>query len=141
MDRKLGPVRFKRTEQRLFNLSPDRLQPSFGVCGAVLEMLYIAFKLLNAIFCGSQLDGEPVGHGHGSVNILLRESGGLLEHGNKRLPRFINGTTFAVRNVPRRESHDRHFLRLLFHLLTPPILFSRRPNKHHSAALARIYVR
>ena len=141
MHRKLGPVRFKRTEQRLFNLSPDRLQPSFGVRGALLEMLYIAFELLNAIFCGSQLDGEPVGHGHGSINILLRESGGLPEHGNKRLPRFINGTTFAVRNLSRREPDDRHFLRLLFHLLTPPILFSGRPNKHYSAALARIYVR
>ena len=50
-------------------------------------------------------------HSHGSVDILLRESGGLLEHGNQSVPHIINCVAFiASSSVEVRTSALQTFL-------------------------------
>ena len=51
----LGPARFDWSEQFIFDLLLDRLQPTFGAPSAALEVLDFAFELLDAIFRGSKL--------------------------------------------------------------------------------------
>ena len=46
--RQLGPARFDWSEQLIFDLLLDRLQPTFGAPGAALEVLDFAFELLDA---------------------------------------------------------------------------------------------
>jgi len=58
--RQLGPARFDWSEQLIFDLLLDRLQPTFGAPGAALEVLDFAFELLDAILRGS---GCTVRHG------------------------------------------------------------------------------
>jgi len=41
--RQLGPARFDWSEQFIFDLLLDRLQPTFGAPGAALEVLDFAF--------------------------------------------------------------------------------------------------
>jgi len=53
--RQLGPARFDWSEQFIFDLLLDRLQPTFGAASAALEVLDFAFKLLDAILRGSEL--------------------------------------------------------------------------------------
>jgi hypothetical protein len=53
--RQLGPARFDWSEQLIFDLLLDRLQPTFGAPGAALEVLDFAFELLDAILRGSEL--------------------------------------------------------------------------------------
>jgi hypothetical protein len=53
--RQLGPARFDWSEQFIFDLLLDRLQPTFGTPGAALEVPDFAFELLDAILRGSEL--------------------------------------------------------------------------------------
>ena len=67
-------------------------------------------------------------HSHGSVDILLRESGGLLEHGNQSVPHIINCIAFIAHPLSRCErQHFRRFLRLLIQPVTPLSMVEARP--------------
>ena len=56
----LGPARFDWSEQFIFDLLLDRLQPTFGAPGAALEVLDFAFELLDAILRGPELYTETL---------------------------------------------------------------------------------
>ena len=65
-------------------------------------------------------------HSHGSVDILLRESGGLLEHG-------VSVPTSSIASLSLRilcrgaNEHFRRFLRLLIQPVTPLSMVEARP--------------
>ena len=66
--------------------------------------------------------------GHVSLDILLTESGGLLEHGNQSVPHIINCVAFIAYPLSRCErQHFRRFLRLLIHPVTPLSMVESRP--------------
>ena len=62
----LGPARFDWSEQFIFDLLLDRLQPTFGAASAALEVLDFAFELLDAILSITEAwSGSPsIGRGH-----------------------------------------------------------------------------
>ncbi len=67
-------------------------------------------------------------HSHGSVDILLRESGGLLEHGKQSVPHIFNCIVASLSLRMRCErQHFRRFLRLLIHPVTPLSMVEARP--------------
>jgi len=51
-----------------------------------------------------------VRHGHGSVDILLRESGGLLEHGKQSVPHIFNCIVASLSLRMRCERQHQTFL-------------------------------
>lgn len=93
-----GPARFDWSEQFIFDLLLDRLQPTWrawrGSRGARLR-----FRVVGRDPRGSGCTESLCAMGHGSLDILLTESGGLLEHGYQSVPHITYCVAFIALRI------------------------------------------
>lgn len=97
--RQLGPARFDWSEQFILDLLLDRLQPTsarlarLSRCSTSLSSCWT--RSSEARSCTESLCAM----GHGSLDILLTESGGLLEHGYQSVPHIIYCVAFIALRI------------------------------------------
>src|ERR1700675_141810 len=68
-------------DQLIFDLALDPLQPFFGACRAFAVMRDDCFELLDTVLGRAQLTDDLGGELGRAFAILVREAGGLLQHG------------------------------------------------------------